>query len=230
MIYNVFSGTLNPTQSIDQSINQSSFSAVSDFSIFFIHFLWESNISGTAERICVKFTGKTCLVRRSDEFEGQGQRSPGTEKRALNSRHPQQRRNAYRTPLCIDVIVHGGVRSGVYWQRRRSIVERRFERHLLVDCITRLMMLMTVAMTTAGARLLGRDLPGIPCTRDVICRHKCLTTHSFHHPSIHTVHRKNNLLLVQSLWRQSLASRRIERVGQCNVETPRFHRLKLYDW
>jgi len=26
----------------------------------------ESNISGTAERICAKFTGKTCLVRRSD--------------------------------------------------------------------------------------------------------------------------------------------------------------------
>ena len=30
------------------------------------------NISGTAERICAKFTRKTCLVRRSDEFEGQG--------------------------------------------------------------------------------------------------------------------------------------------------------------
>jgi len=35
--------------------------------------LW--NISGTAERICAKFTWKTCLVRRSEEFEGQGQRS-----------------------------------------------------------------------------------------------------------------------------------------------------------
>ena len=33
------------------------------------------NISGTAERICAKFTEKTCLVPRSDEFEGQGQRS-----------------------------------------------------------------------------------------------------------------------------------------------------------
>jgi len=29
----------------------------------------------TAERICAKFTRKTCLVPRSDEFEGQGQRS-----------------------------------------------------------------------------------------------------------------------------------------------------------
>jgi len=34
-----------------------------------------SNISGTAERICAKFTSKTCFVPRSDEFEGYGQRS-----------------------------------------------------------------------------------------------------------------------------------------------------------
>jgi len=34
-----------------------------------------SNISGTAEHICAKLTGKTCLVPRYDEFEGQGQRS-----------------------------------------------------------------------------------------------------------------------------------------------------------
>jgi len=32
-------------------------------------------ISGTVERICAKFTRKTCLVPRSDEYEGQGQRS-----------------------------------------------------------------------------------------------------------------------------------------------------------
>jgi len=31
-------------------------------------------ISKTAERICIKFTRKTCLVPHSDEFEGQGQR------------------------------------------------------------------------------------------------------------------------------------------------------------
>jgi len=30
---------------------------------------------GTTERICAKFTRKTCLVPRSDEFEGQGQTS-----------------------------------------------------------------------------------------------------------------------------------------------------------
>jgi len=38
------------------------------------------NISGTVERICAKFTRKTCLIPRSDEFEGQGQtsRSPET--------------------------------------------------------------------------------------------------------------------------------------------------------
>jgi len=28
-------------------------------------------MAGTAERICTKFTRKTCLVLRSDEFEGQ---------------------------------------------------------------------------------------------------------------------------------------------------------------
>jgi len=52
-------------------------------------FVCHSNISGTAERICAKFTGKTCLVPRWDEFEGQGQRSrsPGT-KRARHSRQP----------------------------------------------------------------------------------------------------------------------------------------------
>jgi len=33
------------------------------------------NISGSAERICAKFTGNTCLVPLSDEFEDQGQRS-----------------------------------------------------------------------------------------------------------------------------------------------------------
>jgi len=32
-------------------------------------------MAGTAERICVKFTRKTCLVLRSDELECQGQKS-----------------------------------------------------------------------------------------------------------------------------------------------------------
>jgi len=35
------------------------------------------NISGTGELICDKFTWKTCLVPRSDEFEGQGQSLKG---------------------------------------------------------------------------------------------------------------------------------------------------------
>ena len=37
-------------------------------------------MAGTIDRICIKFTRKTCLVLRSDEFECQGQRSrsPGT--------------------------------------------------------------------------------------------------------------------------------------------------------
>jgi len=43
-------------------------------------FVCESNISGTAEQICAKFIGETCLVPRSYEFEcpGQRSRSPGT--------------------------------------------------------------------------------------------------------------------------------------------------------
>ena len=43
-----------------------------------------SNISGTAERICAKFTRKTCLVPRSYDFKvtvkGQMSRSPGTKR------------------------------------------------------------------------------------------------------------------------------------------------------
>ena len=38
---------------------------------------------GTAELICAKFKGKTCLVSRSDELEGQRSRSPATKKRHL---------------------------------------------------------------------------------------------------------------------------------------------------
>ena len=38
-------------------------------------FVCVGNISGTTERICAKFTRKTCLVRRLEEFEGQVQMS-----------------------------------------------------------------------------------------------------------------------------------------------------------
>ena len=50
-------------------------------------FLFVYEIWGTAEQICAKFTQKTCLVLRSDEFEYQGQRSraTGTKKRAVHS-------------------------------------------------------------------------------------------------------------------------------------------------
>jgi len=37
-----------------------------------VTFLRVWNISGTTEQICTKFTGKTCLVVCSDEFECQG--------------------------------------------------------------------------------------------------------------------------------------------------------------
>jgi len=40
------------------------------------------NISGTTEKICAKFTRKTCLVHRSDEFEGQGHQ--GQKKRVFS--------------------------------------------------------------------------------------------------------------------------------------------------
>jgi len=44
----------------------------------FFLFVYDNKISresGTAERICAKFTRKTCLVHHLGEFEGQGQRS-----------------------------------------------------------------------------------------------------------------------------------------------------------
>jgi len=48
-------------------------------------------IAGTGERICAKFTRKTCLVLRSDEFECQRQRSKvkvtRDKKRAVHSQH-----------------------------------------------------------------------------------------------------------------------------------------------
>ena len=50
-------------------------------------------MAGTAERICVKFTRKTCLILRSYEFECQGQRSKVTvtrnKKRVVHSEHPR---------------------------------------------------------------------------------------------------------------------------------------------
>jgi len=44
------------------------------FLVPFVSFLCVWNVSGTAERICAKFTRKTCMVPLSGEFEGQGQR------------------------------------------------------------------------------------------------------------------------------------------------------------
>jgi len=42
------------------------------------------NISGSIERICAKFTRKTCLVPRTDELEGQGQTSSWTGTKGQN--------------------------------------------------------------------------------------------------------------------------------------------------
>jgi len=74
---------------------------------FFCFFsVCHSNISGMAEQICAKFTGKTCLVPHSDKFEFQGLRSKvkvtGDIKRktaeSCCSRWDQYLRN-YRTDL-----------------------------------------------------------------------------------------------------------------------------------
>jgi len=64
------------------------FAAVCDFFPCLFVFVCVSSILGTAERICAKFTRKTCLVLRSDEFECQGQRSrsSGTKKRRFGYR------------------------------------------------------------------------------------------------------------------------------------------------
>ena len=58
-------------------------------------------MAGTAERICAKFTRKTCLVIRSDEFECQGQRlkvkvTTGQKTRCALTTPPRCARN--RTP------------------------------------------------------------------------------------------------------------------------------------
>ena len=45
--------------------------------VFFFVYFGNLCILGTAERICTKFTWKTCLVPPLDEFEGQRSRSQG---------------------------------------------------------------------------------------------------------------------------------------------------------
>ena len=59
--------------------SQTSFTARSELRKVLFLALWVFvcvwHISRTAERTCAKFTGKMCLVPRSDKFECQGQRS-----------------------------------------------------------------------------------------------------------------------------------------------------------
>jgi len=56
-------------------------------------FVW--NISGTAERICAKFTRKVCFVPRLEEFEGQGQRS-----KVMVNRDKKGIFRPFRRPVC----------------------------------------------------------------------------------------------------------------------------------
>jgi len=69
--------------------------------LFFCLFVYASNISGTAEWICAKFTRKTCLAPCSDEFECQGQRSrsPGTKTGKLLC-HPQLTMHCKACTIC----------------------------------------------------------------------------------------------------------------------------------
>jgi len=60
-------------------------------------------MAGTAERICAKFTRKTCLVPRSKEFECQGQ-----------SHQEQKKRCALRTPRDESIAGEGCLRRPAY--------------------------------------------------------------------------------------------------------------------
>ena len=64
-------------------------------SLWFFVCVW--NISGAAERICAKFTRKTCLVPRSNFKVKVKGPLRGTKKRGFNSHHPRQRRNGTRS-------------------------------------------------------------------------------------------------------------------------------------
>ena len=85
------------------------------------------SISGTAERIRAKFTWKTCLVPRSDEFEcqvkGQRSRSPGRDKFPLHWKCIVTR--SLKITSCSrrdhSIATGRGEWLGVHRQRRRSV-------------------------------------------------------------------------------------------------------------
>jgi len=89
------------------------FSTVCDF------FVCASNISGTAERICAKFTVNMCLVPRSDEFECQGQRwrSPGTKIEKL-LRYPHWQCIGRRALYAVHDVIRVRVQSGPFHRSR----------------------------------------------------------------------------------------------------------------
>ena len=85
-----------------------------------VTFVCTSNISGTDERICAKFTGKTCLVPRSDEFECQTQSLKVKVTRDKNARctpvTPRQRTNG---ALAANVNQQ---RTGPFRRCRRGVI------------------------------------------------------------------------------------------------------------
>jgi len=99
-VVNVSSANLTVSRLLPDAVNCVRFCFQRCLWLFF--FLCESNISGTAKRICAKFTGRKCFVPRSKflnaKVKAQRSRPPGTKTRcALPSPPPRQRRNG---PFC----------------------------------------------------------------------------------------------------------------------------------
>jgi len=104
-------------------------------------FVCYSNILGTAECFCTKFTGKTCLVPRSDKFECQGQRSrsPGTNREncwVIPIWQCTVRCAPYSASDCSSRWGHsaaaGGDRSAQWWELSAACVRCMFGETFLV--------------------------------------------------------------------------------------------------
>ena len=86
------------------------------------HFVCVWNISGTAERICAKFTGKTCLIPRSEEFECQGQRSK------VKVTRDKKRHFSALSAACVQFVfgkIFSPSSSGYFWIAATSDMQQR---------------------------------------------------------------------------------------------------------
>jgi len=99
-------------------------------SVTFSFFLCESNISGTAERICTKLAVKTCLVPRSDESECQGQRSKVRVTRDKNWVFGRYLGNRWTDLQQIHTDDMFGTSLGWVWRSRSKVkITRHKKRH-----------------------------------------------------------------------------------------------------